>query len=80
MQRIRSPDLPVLESSPDGLIQVSCRAGQHDFELVFDGGWPERWGVIVTLASVLVAVGGSACVGLRGRMRKPTVNEQFTAS
>jgi len=80
VQRIPSPDRPVLDSSPDGLIQVSLGVGQHDFELVFDGGWPERWGLIVTLASIFLAVGGSAFGGLWGRMRKPNVNEQHAAS
>jgi hypothetical protein len=80
VQRIPSPDRPVLDSSRDGLIQVSLGVGQHDFELVFDGGWPERWGLIVTLASILVAVGGSAFGGLWGRVRKPNVNEQHAAS
>jgi len=79
VQRIPSPDPPVLDSSRDGLIQVSLGVGQHDFELVFDGGWPERWGLIVTLASILVAVGGSAFGCLWGWVRKPNVNEQRAA-
>jgi hypothetical protein len=80
VQRIPSLDHPVLDSSPDGLIQVSLGAGQHDFELVFAGGWPERWGLIVTLASILIAVSGFAFGGLWGRTRKPNVNEQHAPS
>jgi hypothetical protein len=69
-----SLDSPVLDSSSEGLIEVSLSADQHDFELVFDTGWPEQCGVIVTAASILVAVGGSAFVGLRGKMRKRPVD------
>jgi hypothetical protein len=61
---------PVLDSSPDGLIEVSLDAGQRDFELVFDTGWPERYGAILTAVSLLVAVGGFAFAGWSG-MRKP---------
>jgi hypothetical protein len=55
-------------SSAEGLIEISLTSGQHDFELVFDGGLPERAGAIVTLASILVLGGGSAFVGLRRRL------------
>jgi len=55
-----------LGSPAEGLIEVSLASRRHDFELVFDGGLPERYGAIVTLVSVLLVVGGSACAGLSG--------------
>jgi hypothetical protein len=58
----------VLGSSAEGLLEVSLVPGHHDFELVFGGGLPERCGAIVTVASILVVVGGFAFVGLRRRM------------
>lgn len=54
-----------LGSSAEGLMEVSLASGQHEFWLVFDGGLPERLGAIVSLASILVIVGGFAFVGLR---------------
>ena len=66
----RYPDREALGSSAEGLIEVPLAPGQHDFELVFRGGLPERIGAIVTVASILAVAGGSAFVGLRGRRRK----------
>ena len=63
-----------LGSSAEGLIELSLAPGQHDFELAFDGGWPERSGAIVTVVSVLLAVGGFGFAGLRGRLRKPSLS------
>jgi hypothetical protein len=60
-----SPHPEAVVSSAEGLIEISLTSGQHDFELVFDGGLPERAGAIVTLASILVFGGGSAFVSLR---------------
>jgi hypothetical protein len=62
-----------LGSSAEGLIEVSLTSGQHDFELVFDGGLPERYGAIVTLVSVLLVIGGFAFAGLSGNRQKPNV-------
>lgn len=61
-----------LGSSSQGLMEVSLASGQHDFELVFDGGLPERYGAIVTLVSVLLVVGGSFA-GLSRNRQKPNV-------
>lgn len=47
-----------LESSEEGLIELSCDAGPHDFQLIFDGGSPERWGRRVSLVSLLLAAAG----------------------
>jgi hypothetical protein len=65
---VRSPRDEALGNSPEGLIEVSLASGQHNFELVFRGGLPERAGDIVTLASILFVVVGFAFVGLRGKM------------
>jgi hypothetical protein len=65
-----------ISSSAEGLIEVSFPSGRHDFELVFDGGLPERSGAIVTVVSLLLVAGGFAFVGLFGIMRKPNSNEQ----
>jgi hypothetical protein len=56
---------PALASAPDGLLEVGLSAGTHDFDLVFDGRWPEWAGGLVTLASLVVVVGGAALAGLR---------------
>jgi hypothetical protein len=69
---------PVLGSSPDGLIEVALSAGQQDFSLVFDGRWPERGGVIVTIASLATVVGGSVYVAYRKRVRKSNAHEEQT--
>jgi hypothetical protein len=61
---------PVLGSSPDGLMEVALSAGKHDFELVFDLSWPERGGVVVTLVSIVIGIGGLACLRLRRRTPK----------
>ena len=66
-----SPRDEVLGSSAAGLIEVSLASGQHDFELVFGDGLPERAGCIVTLASILVVGSRFAFVGLRGFSRSP---------
>ena len=68
---MRSPRDEVLGSSAAGLIEVSLASGQHDFELVFGDGLPERAGCIVTLASILVVGSRFAFVGLRGFSRSP---------
>jgi hypothetical protein len=45
-------------SSAEGLVEVPLVPGSHDFELVFDVGWPERYGLIVTLFSIAFILGG----------------------
>jgi hypothetical protein len=47
-----------VSSSADGLVEVPLASGRHDLELVFDGGWPERYGFMVTLISLVVVFGG----------------------
>jgi hypothetical protein len=55
-----SSDPPPIGPSEEGLIASALSSGRHDFELRFELGWPERWGVMLTLASALVAVGAAA--------------------
>jgi hypothetical protein len=61
---------PGVTRSADGLIVIALTSGRYDVDLVFDGGWPERAGTIVTFASVAIAAGGSVFVGLRTSARK----------
>lgn len=56
--RIEPSGGPIVGSSADGLVEVPLDPGRRDLELVFDVGWPERYGVIVTFASILVVAGG----------------------
>jgi hypothetical protein len=49
-----------LRSSDDGLVEVSLGPGQHNVELTFDRGWPERYGLIVTALSLLIVATGLA--------------------
>lgn len=67
---------PILGSSAEGLVEVPLVPGNHDFELVFDGGWPERCGVIVTFMSIVVVFGGiliQTAVSRSGSMRQTRV-------
>jgi hypothetical protein len=66
----------VLGSSPDGLIEVSSGPGHHDFRLVFDVGWPERCGDIVSLLSILVAMIAFVFAALSVKRRAKIVNEE----
>ena len=52
-----------LGSSAEGLVEVSLTSGRHDFELVFDGGAPERYGAILSLVSALAIAGGFVLAG-----------------
>jgi hypothetical protein len=52
-------------------LNVSLASGRHDFEVVFDVG--SRYGAIVTLVSVLLAIGASVSAGLSGNSQKPKV-------
>lgn len=45
-----------VESSAEGLIEIPVTAGKQDLNLVLERGWPERYGFVVTAASML-AVG-----------------------
>jgi hypothetical protein len=70
----------LLGSSADDLIEVSLTPGRHDFELVFDGGWPERLGNIVTLTSVLLVLGGFLLAALTASRRKSIAEGQCVTS
>lgn len=56
-----------LTNSSDGLIEVALNSGRHDFEIVFDVGWPQRVGAVVTLLSASF-LGLAACVGIRRKL------------
>jgi len=60
-----SSGTPMLASSPEGLVELALGPGRHRLQLVFDGGWPERYGVIVTLVSIMVVLGGILIVKVR---------------
>jgi hypothetical protein len=59
-----TPGGETLGSSAEGLSEVSLVAGQHNFDLVFDGGLAERYGATVSLVSVLLVMGTSAFAAL----------------
>ena len=69
-----------LGSSADDLIEVTLPPGRHDFELVFDGGWPERLGNVVTLVSVLLVLVGFALTAPLANRRKSIVEGQCVTS
>jgi len=50
--------VPVLRRSADGLVEVVLGPGLYEFNLVFDGGAAEKYGVILTLVSIGVVVSG----------------------
>jgi hypothetical protein len=47
-------------SSDQGLLEVPLVPGRHDLELLFEVGWPERYGVILSVASLVVVAAGVA--------------------
>ena len=53
------PAISVMEAS-DGLIELPLFPGKHDLRLIFESRRPERWGVLVTLNCLLLALGGYA--------------------
>jgi len=63
---------PVLGSSAEGLVEVPLLPGRHNLELVFDVGWPERYGVIVTFISIVFVFGGML---IRMLVSKPGLGE-----
>ena len=48
-----------VSSSADGLVEVPLAPSRHDLELVFDVGWPERCGKIISILSVVIFIGGA---------------------
>jgi hypothetical protein len=46
------------KSSDEGLLEVPLVPGHHELQLVFELGWPERCGFIVTGVSLLVVIVG----------------------
>ena len=50
-----------LSSSDGGLLQVSLVPGRHNMKLFFNRGWPERYGLIITVVSLVVVLGGALC-------------------
>jgi hypothetical protein len=47
--------------SADGLIELMLIPGKQDMRLVFDMGPPERWGIILSAASLFVGLIGFVC-------------------
>lgn len=45
-------------NSDEGLIELSLVPGPHYLKLLFEIGWSERYGVILTVVSLVVVVGG----------------------
>lgn len=45
-----------IDSSPEGLIEVAIPAGKQDLSVVLDRGWPERYGISVTIALLLASL------------------------
>jgi hypothetical protein len=60
---------PVLRSSAERLIEVPLAPGGHALEIVFDVGWPERYGLIITLVSLIIVGGGMLIQFLLSRPR-----------
>ncbi len=67
----RSEPSLTLHSSPDGLIEVLSPFGKDEFELVFDGGFAEKAGIVVSAISIAIVLTGFAVAGFR-RHRSPT--------
>jgi hypothetical protein len=42
--------------SPEGFIELPLSPGKERVLLVFDGGWPESWGKVITVFSLIVIV------------------------
>ncbi len=49
---------PTVNASADGLMELTLGPGRQDARLVFNMGAPERWGKILSVASLLVGVIG----------------------
>jgi hypothetical protein len=47
-----------IHTSEEGLLQVEFAGGEGEFDLVFDGGWPERCGRIISCLALVAAAGG----------------------
>jgi hypothetical protein len=61
-----SPDAGV-GVSPEGLLEVPIASGSKRFQLVFDGGAPERWGRRITIASLLFSLIGYPFSAVRAK-------------
>lgn len=59
--------VPALISSADGLVEVPLAPGRHALEIAFDVGWPERYGRIVSLATIFLACIGALVQFARSR-------------
>lgn len=76
----QAPSHESLSTTEDGLIDVSVGSGKHDFWLVLDGGRPERWGDIVTLASVLLIAAGFVITAFTGKQAQPHADKHLVSS
>jgi hypothetical protein len=57
--------------SREGLLQIPLAAGKQKLQLVFDGGAAERWGLRISIASLLLAVTGYGCLARRSKASSP---------
>jgi hypothetical protein len=69
-----------LSTSDQGLIEVSVGPGRHDFWLVFDGGWPERLGDIVTVASIALIAAAFVLAALFTKQSQRHADQQLVSS
>ena len=58
-------------ASSEGLLEVPLVSGMQRFQLVFDGGFPERWGLIVTVLSLLTTVSLLLCPKIKTEAGAP---------
>ena len=56
--QVKHRTTPLWSSSADGFVEVPLDPGRHELELVFDVGWPERCGKIISMLSVVIFIGG----------------------
>lgn len=69
-----------LRSSPDDFVEATVGPGTHKFWLVFDGGWPEQCGDVVTLLSVVFSVAVFVWSIFSAKKRSSSVAEQPVSS
>src|SRR5947207_2648026 len=61
--------------SSDGLIELTLYPGRQDIRLILDRGAPERWGVIVSVGSLLLSVFAYIAWSPRSLRAKPSMRQ-----
>jgi hypothetical protein len=69
---------PRLQSSPDGLIEVSLPSGRNNFELIFNGGFAETAGAVISAFSIAVVLIGFALTRLAAIRLPPARSAEST--